>query len=301
MSIRRSRPIADKLLRKMQRYQQAKVVDLKAFKAGKQLADSLGQTVASNSQLAALHPAHAMYVYAQNQLSVMAEQLTMLKELDRLNYPLAEAEECYMPSGPPMSPLTRSYFTCWSLFDVSAGIAKETLCTTAMAVGRKYGAHEDLLQLFEHMQESYMAVYRHEGHDGESIVLRELVTDRVCRTLCASGYQGSAGELWYVRVLPPPVAEFDQHIVFTTPYLLISPGEDEWLAYLDRVLSDVAPAKRHEAYRQHMKYGPVRTYWPEFVFEAYVNFRPEVVFLEGLPDVAESRPCSSVSLRRQEE
>ncbi len=301
MTVRRSRPIADKLLRKMQRYQQAKVVDMKAFRTGKQLAEGLAQTVASNSTLAALHPAHAMYMYAQNQLSIMAEQLTMLKELDRLSQPLADAEDIYMPSGPPMSPLTKSYFTCWSLFDVSAGIAKETLCTTAMAVGRKYGMHEDLLHLFELMQASYMAVYKHEGFEAGSIVLRELVTDRVCRAICASGYQGRAGELWYVRVLPPPAAEFDEHIVFTTPYLLIAPGEDEWLAYMDRVLPAEASEKRQTAYLQHMKYGPVRNYWPEFVLEAYVNFKPEVIFLEGLPDVAESRPCSRVSLQSRED
>ena len=301
MTVRRTRPIADKLLRKMQRYQRAKVIDMKAFRAGKQLSETFVQTVVGDSELAALHPAHAMYMYAQNQLSVMAEQLTMLKELDRLSQPLADAEDTYMPSGPPMSPLTKSYFTCWSLFDVSAGIAKETLCTTAMAVGRKFGMHEDLLHLFELMQASYMAVYKHEGFDRDAIVLRELITDRVSRVICASGYQGRAGELWYVRVLPPPSAEFDVHIVFTTPYLLIAPAESEWLAYMDRVLPAEPSTKRQADYLHHMKYGPVRDYWPEFVFEAYVNYKPEVIFLEGLPDVAESRPCSRVSLQRQDE
>ena len=32
-----------------------------------------------------------------------------------------------------------------------------------------------------------------------------------------------------------------------------------------------------------MKFGPVRDYWTEFVFEAYVNHRPDVIFLAVKP------------------
>ena len=49
------------------------------------------------------------------------------------------------------------------------------------------------------------------------------------------------------------------------------------------------------AYEHHMKFGPARDYWTEFVFEAYVNHRSDVIFLAGLPDVPESRPHSSVN------
>lgn len=296
MSIRRSRPIADKLLRKLQRYQRNKVVDMSVFKAGKQHAESLQQSMVSDSALAKLHPAHALYMYAQNKLSIMAEVLTSLPELDRLTAPLAEAEEAYLPSGPPMSPLTPSYYSCWSLFDVSVGNARETLCTTAMAVGRKFGMHESLLHLFELMQASHMAVYRHEGFEEDAIVLRDLFTDRVCRAICPSGYRGRAGELWYARILPPPVTTLDVHVVFTTPYRLIAPSEADWLAYFERSLPAASSQKRDIAYGQHMKFGPVRDYWPEFVFEAYVNHEPGVIFLRGLPDVAESRPCSPVNM-----
>ena len=44
-----------------------------------------------------------------------------------------------------------------------------------------------------------------------------------------------------------------------------------------------------------MKFGSARDYWSEFVFEAYVNYRPDVIFLTGLPDVPESRPHSTVN------
>jgi hypothetical protein len=142
------------------------VVDLSAFRSGRKQAKYLQQSLVNDQSLAALHPAHAPYVFAQNQLSVMAEILTSLPELDRLNEPLAVAEQTYMPSGPPISPLTPSYFTCWSLFDVAAGNARETLCTTAMAIGQKCEMDRSLLNLFELMQASRMGIYRHEGVDG---------------------------------------------------------------------------------------------------------------------------------------
>jgi hypothetical protein len=84
-------------------------------------------------------------------------------------------------------------------------------------------------------------------------------------------------------------------VVFTTPYLLIDPGEREWLSYFQRTLPDAATDDRIAAYEHHMKFGPARDYWTEFVFEAYVNHRSDVIFLKGLPDVLESRPHSSVN------
>lgn len=69
-----------------------------------------------------------------------------------------------------------------------------------------------------------------------------------------------------------------------------------WLAYVKRTLPDGSHADRIAAYAQHMKFGPTRDYWSEFVFEAYVNHRFDVIFLRGLPDVPESQPCSSVNL-----
>ena len=49
---------------------------------------------------------------------------------------------------------------------------------------------------------------------------------------------------------------------------------------------------RVDDYERHMKYGPTRAYWNDFVFEAYVNHRQEAIYLAGLPDVPESRPHS---------
>jgi hypothetical protein len=285
-------PMADKVIKKMRSHVAAKVVDLSAVMDGKKNADALQETVVSDEDLADLHPAHAIYVYAQNQASVMIEQLTMLPEMDRFTRLIGKAEEEYMPAGPPMSPLTTSFFTCWAFFDACIGLGRETLGTTAMAVGKTFGMHEELLRVIGLMQDSRMAVYAHEGFSNGAIVLRELVTNRTCQAICPSGYEGLAGELWYARVLPPPLAGMEEYLVFTTPYVLIEPPEREWLAYFERTLPQDTPDKRIAAYERHMKWGPSRDYWTEFVFEAYVNHRHDVIFLQGLPDVPESRPHS---------
>ena len=44
-----------------------------------------------------------------------------------------------------------------------------------------------------------------------------------------------------------------------------------------------------------MKCGPTRQYGNDFVFEAYVNYRTEAIYLAGLPNIPESRPHSEIS------
>lgn len=39
-----------------------------------------------------------------------------------------------------------------------------------------------------------------------------------------------------------------------------------------------------------MKQGLSDNYWNETIFQAYVNHKPDVIYLQGLPDVSSSRP-----------
>jgi len=140
-----------------------------------------------------------------------------------------------------------------------------------------------------------MGFYIHEGFKGACTVLREMVTGIECKAIVPSGYRGEKGELWLVRILPPPIPGSSPHVVFTTPYLILRPGPKEWLAYFARTLPKINPADPQRSYGILMKYGPKRNYWNEYIFEAYVNHRTEVVFLAGLPDVEETRPHSRVN------
>ncbi len=295
---RSSYPIAEALVARMKREVRGKVVNLKSAIAGRAAAEELQRTVVSKEGLAAFHPAHAAYVYAQNQVSVMSEQLTALDEMAPFAAIVAKAEDLYMPSGPPLSPLTTSYFTCWAFFDACVEPSNETIGTTVLEVGAAFGMHTGLLRLIRLMQESRMGLYVHEGAAGDRIILRELATAAMCHAIVPSGYRGQRGELWYARVLPPPIPGGSEHVVFTTPYVLLEPGLPEWQAYLRRTLPDAPKQARIEANERHMKYGPTRTYWNDFVFEGYARHRTEAIYLAGLPNVPESRPHSPVNSRR---
>ena len=68
--------IAEKLVARMKREVSSKVVNFQAVIAGRAAAEELQRTVVSKENLSGFHPAHAAYVYTQNQVSVMSEQLT---------------------------------------------------------------------------------------------------------------------------------------------------------------------------------------------------------------------------------
>lgn len=286
--------ISANLVRKLKGAKRAKLVNLASVLAGRSRAADLQTQVATADELAGHQPAHAAYVYAQNQVSVLSEQLTELREMGPFVDIISKAEDLYVPGGPPMSPLTTSYFTSWAFFDACAGPAKETIGTTVLAVGGAFGMHPELLGVIRSMQESRMGLYLQRGTEGSLVVLEDIVTGHVCRAISPAGYRGQKGELWYVRVLPPPYPGTSEHVLFTTPYIVVRPGPHDWLTYFSRTFAQISGA-RLEDYEHHMKYGPTREYWNDFVFEAYVNHRTEVIYLAGLPDVPESRPHSKVN------
>jgi hypothetical protein len=288
------RPIAKKIIAKMKLHWQRKVVNIKNAIVGHAIAEELQKTVVSQKRLEGFHPAHAAYVYAQNRVSVMSEQLTCLKEMAPFVDIISRAEELYAPSAPPTSPLTTSYFTCWAFFDACAGPADETIGTTILEVGAAIGMHPELLRLARLMQDSRMGFYIHRGREGNVSILEDLVTAAVYRAIVPAGHEGQKDENWYVRLLPPPFPGGVEHVVFTTPYIVVHPDFDEWLAYFRRSF----PATTDfDDYERHMKYGPTREYWNDYVFEAYVNYQADAIYLAGVPDIPESRPHSEVSER----
>jgi len=283
-------PIARRVVERMRRQVRAKVADLSAFRAGAARAEELQKTVASPETLKELPLGHAMYAHVQNQMSVMAEQLLELAEMKPFVKVIGAAEDDYMPSWPPMSPITTSFFWCWSHLDVSVNAYRETLGSVTMAVAAEFGVHPAMLTMMRTFLDSRMGVYRVEGYRDSCVKLRDLVTDQPCTATCTSGYTGEAGELWFARVLPPPVSRPDDHVVFTSPYVLLLPDVMGWTQYFDRVASQDSRRSRIEALERDLKWGPTRRYWPEFLFEGYVNHCPGAIYLKGLPDIAASRP-----------
>jgi hypothetical protein len=291
-------PIARRVIERMLREVRSKIVNLAAFREGNARAEALQSSVVAPEELAKTHPAHAMYVHAQNLMSVMAEQLLELAEMKAFAKLVSSAEEDYMPSWPPLSPVTKSFFWCWALFDASVNAHRETIASVTLRVGAEFGIHPKMLTLMRTLKDSRMSIYRVDSVSEARVQLRDLVTGRQCSAIGESGYPGHAGEIWYTRVLPPVLPELPDHVVLTSPYVLIAPDAIGWTEYFDRAAAKEPHRPRVEALERHLKWGPTRRYWTEFVFEGYVNHEPGAIFLMGLPDVPESRPHSREYVRR---
>ena len=283
-------PITKRVLTGLRAEMCSKVVDLAAIREGRELAEKVHEELVPDIEHMQEHPAHAMYMYAHNHLTALAEQLLALPELRPFRQ-IQLAEEEYMPSWPPMSPISTSYFQCWSTYDFPVRTCRETLGQVTIAVATECGVQTELVALMQTLQDSRMGVYQLRAQEGAQVRLQELSGGAAFAAECPSGYAGRSGELWFARVLPPPVPEAG-HVVLTSPYVLRSPGEPAWRAYLERAAGTVPGVSREEALAQHFKWGPAPRYWPEFIFEGYSNHEPGAIFLHGVPDVPASRPHS---------
>jgi len=286
---------ADKIARKAAFQLKSKIIDHSGIRAGQQVfqparvdADGLKELLSKGHD-----PCHALYIFGQNFASVLAERLSQMKETRQFVKVVGGAEDEYMPSGPPWSPLTPSYFTMWALFDVLFGQSQETVGTCILRIGPLIEMPAWLLDVIGLMQRSAMGVYVHCGSEGRFVRLRALGSQEVKLCLSPAGYVGRAGELWFVRVLPPASALFDYHVVFNTPYVLVGVTEDMFGDYLGREIgrlgSRTLPAKL-EASAYLMKHGPTPNHWNQYVFYAYTGHQHDAVFLTGIPDIKESLP-----------
>ena len=138
-----------------------------------------------------------------------------------------------------------------------------------------------------------MGFYVHCGSEGEGVLLCEVGTREVVSCTVPAGYAGGEGEIWFVRVLPPPHSLCRRHIVFTTPYVIRDSPERAFIDYLERELARMKakkPPRTEDAHGHLMKYGPGPNHWNEYILCAYSGHQAEAIFLTGIPDIRESLP-----------
>jgi hypothetical protein len=99
----------------------------------------------------------------------------------------------------------------------------------------------------------------------------------------------------------PHHERLDYSVVFTTPYVagklkdkqtFSRMTEQDWVAYFERNLDQTGFDDQELAYGFLMKYGLSRNYWNEYIFLAYLNHQPDMIFLAGFPDMPSSLPHS---------
>lgn len=299
-------PIAEKIISELTEIICKKITDIRDIKKAKIRAEELEATISSEKELARLAPLHAVYVYGQNKMSVLVEQLAELPVMSELAEAYILAEQEYMPSGPPISPLTHSYFSCWAFFDLCVGSMRESFGSIAIEVCKSLDVDQGLIRVFKKMQASRMGFYVHEGISGKHVMLREFLTEKRIKAIVPSGYRGEAGEIWLARIMPEPFEELPlgYSVVFTTPYVIgmvrgklfyqVS-DETEWQVFFERTLKKTGKKNATAAYEQFMKYGLSQHYWNEYIFESYVNHIQGAILLTGFPDIPLSRPHSRES------
>jgi len=140
-----------------------------------------------------LDPLHTVYLAVQHAASIFAQRVSVLDEFEPYYEIVVKAEDEYMPSGPPMSPLTRSYFTTWAFFDLRFGPYKETLGKCLLDAGTMLSFDAKVLDAIRTCSESRMGIYELERLKGSRCLLRELITEEQIECHVPTGYQGQVG------------------------------------------------------------------------------------------------------------
>jgi hypothetical protein len=253
-------------------------VDTSSVKSVKQLIDN------------GTDPLHAVYLAIQNLTSLFAECVSALPELKAYYDIVDYAEEEYMPNGPPWSPLTRSYFTCWAFYDLQFGPDKETIGTCIMDMADHLDFSTDMREALETMQNSRMGIYEHCGIRSSRVLLKEFISQEEYSCYVPAGYSGEKGQNWLVRILPPIHDSFDYNVAFNTPYILVNETKEDWMAFIKRTLLGAGKTNDMQSFHEFMKYGLETHYWNEYIFKAYHHNQYDAIFLAGLPDVKGSLP-----------
>ncbi len=284
--------ISNKLKKNFTNLKNQKIINIDDMrKAQKQSEEDL-KTIKTPQQLGAdYHPSHAVYVSTQNLVSLIAENLSGLEEMDEFAKIVTKSEDTYMPGYPPMSPVTNSVFTFWTLFDLRFGVDKETIGTCLTEIGEILQIEEGTIELIQNLQSSRMGIYEHQGTDENGdVYLYEIFTHKRYKCYSSSSYTGKEGEIWLVRIAPPPFEINDQYIAITTPYVILGTSRRDWESYFERVLLKMAIHPPLLAYNELLKYGLIPDYWNEYIFQAYSNHLDNVIYLFGIPDRPQSLP-----------
>ena len=109
-------PISEKVLSGLRKAINRKVIDISELESAKIDAENLEKSVITEKGLGELNPLHGVFVYAQNKISVFVEQIAELPALSKLVNAYSDAEDLYMPSGPPHEPSYHFLFLMLGLF-----------------------------------------------------------------------------------------------------------------------------------------------------------------------------------------
>ncbi len=233
-----------------------------------------------------LNPNHKIYSLA-HKLMISFGEKTKFRAFRR-QAQLLENE--YSPSHPPMSPVTYSYYNCHLVSDFKFEPKKETINSILIDQALKLKLDEKITQALLNLNVSYMSFYKHEGFDGDLILLKELISEKTFRCFCPVDFRGKKDQIWYIRIAPPLIEKDNYHIILTTPYVILNSSEEDWLAFFQRQGITKGEENSEKKYIDFMKNPPDIKYWYNYICDAYYSFIIDCIFLMGIPDTKGSKP-----------
>ena len=282
--------IANKLIRILKPKEFNKIINLADVRTSNEKISEINAGLKKRLGGHDFDPSHKVYALAQNLLSHFSEEVSVLKEFTIFYNMWQKADHEYMPSGPPMSPLTASYFTYWIMLDFRFGHSKETIGTIFYDVGMERKIDETILKATQNLNESSMAFYQHLGFADDMMVLKDIITNQVYNCICPSGYKGKKDEIWFVRLVPNLDEVYAYYITMNTPYIIVNYSENDWLSFFRR--QGIKTEDEGYQYKSYgfLKYHPDHNYWHNYIMDAYSNYTSGCIYLTGIPDIKGSKP-----------
>ena len=115
----------------------SKVVNLELLRKGRKEVNAIMKDVATHSPKDdETDPLAKLYVDTTNFLGGLLEAtIMMLPHFEGMAKKMERLRDDYMPDYPPMSPLTKSYYNHWELYDMRFGKDKETIARIFLDIG----------------------------------------------------------------------------------------------------------------------------------------------------------------------
>lgn len=289
------RSLADKAWREMRKSGSGEggaAIPIEGLRASRAAADATHQALAEIGKQQTPIPVARALQSLRFGLDIATQLLRQLHSLRKLNDAIADAQEHYMPGGPPMSPVLDTAFSTWMLFDLRRGRARESVSDIISAIIRKKGhATHPLLLRLEQFMASHWAVYTCTRVSSSSeCEVRNILTGEDLRVVHDHALSIKLGDQVLWRLLAPE-RPGEAWIGALSAYLISGVRVRDWQMYAERVTgaSDPSPS----AVRNLFSTADAERRWLDYLVDGYLGVDPlGRVTLTGVPDRPDSLPHS---------
>ena len=216
--------ISKQLKNEFKEYKEAKIFNITGMKSSslvKKLTENLDSDFKKMESTEGIDPMAKIYTMSITFFSGIFELLGGFHHFDAITNQVAKLRDDYMPDYPPVSPISKSYYAQWELFDMQTEKDKETISGIILDIADVLGMNDGDKQILEKIALIKMGIYEVRQKEGTLFLLDELVTGEEFWAVNNSNYKGDVGQLWYVRRLPRFEEYYDYSLISTTPYVLL--------------------------------------------------------------------------------